>query len=56
MRQRTCWFINVGVSTPDEPGKIDCEELVHRYQVDVASADCLMILIFKLSASCIHSE
>lgn len=29
---------NVGITVPDEPGKIDCEELMSRYQVDVASA------------------
>lgn len=29
---------NVGITVPDEPGKIDCEELMRRYQVDVASA------------------
>lgn len=29
---------NVGITTPDEPGKIDCEEMMRRYQVDVASA------------------
>lgn len=29
---------NVGITVPDEPGKMDCEELMRRYQVDVASA------------------
>ena len=29
---------NVGITTPDEPGKIENQELMHHYQVDVASA------------------
>lgn len=29
---------NVGITMPDEPGKIDGKELMHRYQVDVVSA------------------
>lgn len=29
---------NVGITTPDKSGKIDSEELMYRYQVDVASA------------------
>ncbi len=29
---------NVGITTPDEPGKIDAAELMRHYQVDVASA------------------
>lgn len=29
---------NVGITTPDEPGKVDNAELIHHYQVDVASA------------------
>lgn len=29
---------NVGITSPDDPGKIDYEELMRHYQVDVASA------------------
>ncbi len=49
LTQALCWaesecgtpdvFIyNVGITTPDEPGKVDCAELMRHYQTDVASA------------------